>query len=268
MRALLRSFAIPVMNFRFALLVSVALCTIASPGCERPDPAAELSRRGEEALVAKKWVEAVSHFEEALRLNRRSVKALAGLASAHEASGDLLAAALDLERALDVNADDTELRLRLIELRLELNEPEEAAAQLQVVGDKIPEAERLLLQGRIQDMQGDLAASISTLRKVTETEPGSDAGWYYYGMSLARANDHAGARDAFSKAIRSDVFQARAYWRRSLAYQQLGQRELAEQDRRKAAQLDPRLTFADSALGAQVLESLSGSNQALSPAQQ
>ena len=82
-------------------------------------------------------------------------------------------------------------------------------------------------------------------------------------MALAKVGENDIAVESATMAIRLDPRFARAYGRRARIRKRLGDRALAELDERRAAELDPRLTFVESAVRKNVLRSLQRRDESL-----
>ncbi|WP_425616580.1 tetratricopeptide repeat protein [Anatilimnocola sp. NA78] len=241
----------------------LVFCFVAIAGCHTPDPAAPFLHTGRAALAEGSWSTAIESFDETLRLNPECLEALLGLATAREGLGDLSSAATDYERVLKVDPENVHSRKRLVLLLLELDEGSKAHGQLSALEGKIADFDFHLIQGRVELLLGKANEAVVQFDQALALDPGNTLAWYLRGNALASSGNNVAAEDSFTKAIAADRQNAIAYWQRAVVRTKLNKKDLAELDQVTAAELDPRLSFAESSVGKTMLERLQGDSDGL-----
>ena len=112
------------------------------------------------------------------------------------------------EKALALDPDLLEARLRLGRVRLLRGRPEQALPDLQRVAVEGQPAQRYLarlFEGRAREGLGDLAGAVAAFRTATAHAPRAQTGLLALGRSLERLGDAAGAQEAFARASEAGV---------------------------------------------------------------
>ncbi len=130
---------------------------------------------------------------------------------------------------------------------------EERQASLRLVGDEVWLGDELLRKASKRDMTrlpqmspgGSIAVEYDIQVMLGRLKPGSVRErakvWHLHGLLYLQRHEARSAIVYFDKAIEGDSRLAVAYWDRAKAWEALGNRERAEQDRKKAVSIDPSL---------------------------
>jgi tetratricopeptide (TPR) repeat protein len=112
----------------------------------------------------------------------------------------------DYQRAIALDPNLFEARLRLGRVRLSQGRAEEALPDLERVATEAPRpAQRYLarlFEGRARERLGDLKGAVDAYRAAVAQAPGAQAGVLALGRALGRAGDPAGAQLAFDSSSR------------------------------------------------------------------
>jgi tetratricopeptide (TPR) repeat protein len=234
-----------------------ALLLLCALGCE-PGQAQQQLQQGAEDLAQGDFSSAQAHYSQALELDPRSAVAYLGRGKSHEGLDSSVEAVSDYQRALELQPDLEEAKERLILVLVERREGRQALDRFQSSPPQVLTPALLLARGRAQ-MQVDLpSAALADFDKVLQQEQKNVSAHYYRGLARAKLGQLPAAEEDFSAVISLDAAHARAYWQRGLVRERQGMNDLAASDRQKATELDPRLNFASSQIGKNMIENLTG----------
>lgn len=236
-------------------LLFLAVCL----GCG-PRDAERLLQQAAGEYSAGNYDSAQEYYTLALEHDPRLAAAYLGRGKSHEQLGSLASAILDYERALELQPDSEEVKERLI---LALVAARNAPRALDLFSSAPPKdlTPRLLLaRGKAQLQTAQVSEALADFNSVLMQEPQNVAAHFYQGMAQFELGNMAAAEESFTATIALDTSHASAYWQRGLARAGRGMTDLANNDRQKAAELDPRMSFSDSEIGKNMIESLTGSN--------
>lgn len=237
--------------FAAVLVLSCFLGCQPSPAQLQFQQAADHLNRGDYSLARE-------HFSQVLELNPRSAAAYLGRGKCQEGLAALAEAVDDYKRARELQPDLAEAKERLIVVLVEKGDGREALALCDSAPPETLPPALLLARGRAR-LQVDLASeSLVDFDGVLKQEPQNISAHYFRGLARVKLGDLAAAEQDFSAAISRDASHSRAYWQRGLVWERQGKQELAASDRQKAVELDPRLNFAESQIGKNMMESLTG----------
>lgn len=201
---------------------------------------------------------AQENYSQALELDPRSAAAHLGRGKSYEGLGSFASAVDDYEHALELQPDLEEVKERLIQLLVETGNGRKALDYFASAPPSVLTASLLLARGRGR-MQVELAAeAIEDFNSVIKQDSQNVSAHYYRGLAHAKLGKFPAAEEDFTAAISLDAGHAGAYWQRGLVREHRGTKELAASDRQKAAELDPRMSFAESQIGKNMIENLTG----------
>jgi len=226
-------------------------------GCQ-PNSAERHLQQAADHFARGDYSLAREYYSHTLELDPRLAVALLGRGKCQEGLAALAEAADDYKRALEIQPDLAEAKERLITVLVEQGDAREALALCESAPlDSLPTAV-LLSRGRAR-LQADLFSdSLHDFDGVLKQEPQNISAHYYRGLARAKLGELAAAEQDFSASISLDASHSRAYWQRALVYERQNKKDLAASDRQKAAELDPRLKFAESQIGKNMVEGLTG----------
>ena len=209
--------------------------------------------------ASARWEELIAHWKRALRgsrqdheasaeLRRRLTIAQRRLADAHDAADDLPGAVRAIDRALNFDPSDLDLRLRAAELSLEDGAYGPAIDHLRRVLAVRPDDVRALIDlGSAYDLKGDERQAESTLERALTLEPGNRAAMSALASVFHARSDRlldAGQLDpavaAMTRAIALEPDALRHYQCLGAAYVRHGQLKLADKAFARAVALDPK----------------------------
>ena len=161
------------------------------------------------ALAAKDNEAAGKAYREVLDQEPKHVGALMGLAALARMNNDAENAEKWLLRANDANPQALQPMLVLAEIYLRQNQGLKAVNLLSSVTPQQADLAAVQrLKGMAQLQSGDYSSAVHTLRKLTEAQPGLIEGWFQLARAQAAADDVAGSRASFQKAIELDSAHA------------------------------------------------------------
>ena len=218
--------------------------------------AAERLEQWEQASA--RWEELIAHWKRAMRGSRRDHEAGADLrrkltiahrrlADAYDAADDLPSAVRAIDRALNFDPSDMDLRLRAAELSLEDQAYGPAIDHLRRVLAVRPDDVRALIDlGAAYDLKGDERQAESTLERALAIEPGNQAAMGALAAVFHSRSDRlvdAGQLDqavaAMERAIELEPGAVRHHQCLGASYVRHGQLKLAEKAFARAIALDP-----------------------------
>ena len=247
----------PQANMVSLAILSAAAVFLCAVGCE-PGQARRQLQKGADQLAKGDYSLARDHYTQALKLNPRSAAAYLGRGKSHEGLASPADAVNDYEHALELQPDLAEAQERLIYLLVEMEEGRKALNHFASLPPSALTPSLLLLRGRARMQLEHASDAIADFDSVLKLEPQNVSAYYYRGLAQAKLGRLLEAEKDFTAAIFLDAGQASAYWQRGLVRERRGMKDLAASDRQKAAELDPRLNFAESQMGKKMIESLTG----------
>jgi tetratricopeptide (TPR) repeat protein len=215
-------------------------------------------RLGRWQQAAARWEELVQRWKKDLHatrsaegtaeLRRRLAVAYAHLAETTEAAGDFRAAPRTLERALNFDPSNDDLRLRAAELYLDNDEYGPAIEHLRRVLGSRPDDARVLLElGSAYDLKGDDQRAEEYLQQALSLEPDNPAvtatlASVYHGRGdrLADSGGPGRALAEYQRATALDPTNAEHYVCSGEAHLKLGQLKAAEAAFKHAFALRPK----------------------------
>jgi Flp pilus assembly protein TadD len=152
----------------------------------------------------------------------RHVRARSELALLLDAAGDREGALVELDRALELDPDETRLLAGRGALLGALGRHAAAERDLRRVLRVEPaHVEALFHLGVVMTRKGLWNEAVPLLRHVTELEPDRGAAFYYLGESLNHVDDLLGALAAFQRATQLQPANARALYGLGIIYDRL-----------------------------------------------
>lgn len=155
--------------------------------------------------------------------------------------GEWNEALADFDRALELMPADPNTLLRRSEAHIENRSFDAAMMDLQTVlrsHQAGPIAEHALMaSGEMQMRLGDHAGAIATYDRFVAIAPNDARSWFNRGIARGQHNDHQGACDDLSRAIKLDGWMYRAYASRAIELIHLDRKAEACMDLAKAKEL-------------------------------
>ncbi len=144
-----------------------------------------------------------------------------------------------LEKALAVNPDDLDTRMRLAEAFGGTNEYEKACEQLEKILEQTPNSTRVVRAlGIAYARRQDYDRAIEYLERAVKLDPNHAKAYYRLGAAYDNKKLYKQAVEAFKKAILVDPRFAKAYQALGFAYESLDDRQSAVQCFKKALELE------------------------------
>jgi lipopolysaccharide biosynthesis regulator YciM len=229
---------------------------------ERPDDPATLELAGTFALRASAWDRAREVL--VARLARDDldpsarVEALAQLAQAREALGDLGGSAEALEEATTLRPEAAALRATLIDLLERLGDPVRAVAQLDAWSERLPPEDRCdlaLRAARIELRNGRTGPGRDRLDRILNENPAEADAWRELLPLVLEQDGPEGALERTSEALShvvAELERAPVLIVRALALEGLGRNHEAAEAALTALEADPGSEAAAGCLAAHV----------------
>ncbi len=209
--------------------------------------------------VSARWEGLIAHWKRAMRGSRRDDEASADLrrrltiahhrlVDAYDAADDLTGAVRAIDRALNFDPSDLDLRLRAAELSLENNAYGPAIDHLRRVLAVRPDDVRVLTDlGAAYDLKGDERQAQSFLDRALTLDPGNRAAmatlaavFHERGDRLLAEGQLGQAVAAMARAIELEPDAVRHHQCLGATYVRHGQLKLAEKAFARAVAIDPQ----------------------------
>lgn len=144
-----------------------------------------------------------------------------------------------LEKALAVNPDDQDTRLRLAEAYGGADEYEKSCRHLEKILEQDPDSARVLRAlGIAHSRRQDYDRAIEYLERAVKLDPDHAKAYYRLGVAYDNRKQYKQAVEAFKKCIQVDPRFAKAYQALGFAHESMGDRESAVDCFKKALELD------------------------------
>jgi tetratricopeptide (TPR) repeat protein len=225
---------------RVFLIVALGLAMCLGPGCSKEAKAAKYLKRADAYFAAKEYSKADIEYQNVLRLDGKHAHAYARLASVYLAQGRTALAFQLLPSAVELNPNDTDLRVKLASIYAAAGKIKEAQKQATVVLEKSPrdaEAPLILVGTAVNEKEtAEVRRALDQLKaKIGNTAPLELA----YGTLSLRSGDLKAAEAAFLRAKELDPKNPAVYT--SLGVVSLAKKDIpgAEQAFKTAAELSP-----------------------------
>jgi len=235
-------------------LVCAILTVMCLPGCRQPT-AADSIALGDECRAVGDLQGAAACYTEAIGRDPDLAVAYVRRGFAYADLDDNERALSDFERALELEPNSYDVRLRRAELAEENGRPDDAIADLTVVIEAGHElGHSLTMRGRLYLAGRKFREALRDLDSALEIEAGRTPQCYVLrGRARMECEDGKGedadfsqAEADFSQAIELDSDFALAYWSRAQVRDKMQRTTDADADRRRAQELDPGLIFSTS----------------------
>jgi tetratricopeptide (TPR) repeat protein len=230
----------------FALLLALPIALVAS-GCNSEASKAQHVSRGETYLKAKQFQEASLEFRSALQIDDRMPAAHWGLARAYEGLERISDALDELKRAVDLDPNNLEARVKLGNYYLASNtSPAEAIAEAERLAKEILQKDPNYIEGHIllasvlfrQD-QTHPEKALAELNRAIEIDPKRVESY----LSLARfyisLKDEDKAEETYRRAILINDGSALAHKEHGKFLVQVNRRAEAERELKRAVEVEP-----------------------------
>jgi tetratricopeptide (TPR) repeat protein len=203
-------------------------------------------------LLNQKLEESIAESRKALALEEKSFAAHGLLGRALLAgSGDSKEAVEHLQRSLELNPDQTDLRFELVSaLRAEKDYPA-AGVQLRILKDELPAGDARLeyAQGLLSADLGYPEAAAASFRRALQSNPSSLAARQDLGAALVRMGKWSEAATVLGPLAEARPNSFLVAYLNGLALQNSQHAKEAEPEIRRAVALDPRSADAHTLLG-------------------
>jgi tetratricopeptide (TPR) repeat protein len=207
-------------------------------------------RLGTNALRARRYTEAIAHFQQALRRHPGLVHAVQGMGLAYAEQGQTAQAEAQFQAALRLAPDFAEAYIHLGKLYASTRRLDEAATMYRTVIRLQPEqAQGYHNLGTILATQGQTEAAIAQLQEALRRNPHFLAAHNDLGTLYAEHGELARAIAAFQAALRSDATFVPAHYNLALAYGASGDLTAMQRQLHETLRLNPRHPEAHLNLG-------------------
>ena len=212
--------------------------TIAPPP---PDPAEILYGEARAAADAGRSEDAKSLYRQLLAAHPAHVRARNNLALLLDAEGSHQAALAELDRALDIDAENGTLLVNRGALLGAMGRYAAAERDLKKVLRVEPaNAEALFNLGVVMTKKGLWGEAIPHLRRAVELEPARGAAFYYLGEALNHVDDLGGALTSYQRAAELQPGNPRALYGLGIIYDRLARPDDAAHMYRRAREVGRR----------------------------
>jgi Flp pilus assembly protein TadD len=106
---------------------------------------------------------------------------------------------------------------------------------------------------------------LDDFQRAVKLAPDNGEALLYLGAVLIERGDFVRAEDCLTQSIRVQPSNPKAFWLRATARERLNRSEVAESDRATARELDPSFKFAESAMGQNLLRTVTEDKNTLLP---
>ncbi|MDT5121991.1 MAG: hypothetical protein QOC96_1473 [Acidobacteriota bacterium] len=229
-----------------AFLLTLLLTTLALSGCKNKAAAkADYVKRGEAFLKDKKYQEASIEFRNAIQIDDHLGSAHWGLAQAYEGLqrwGEMMD---ELKRAVDLDANNLDARIRLGNYYLA---PYNRTAEMIAEGERLAKEvlqkdpnhiEGHILMATVLYAQGKMQESKAELQHAIELDPKRVESILSLARFYINVKDTAQAEATFRQAISANDNSAMAHSEYGKFLVQMGRGEQAEAEFRRAVEVEP-----------------------------
>jgi tetratricopeptide (TPR) repeat protein len=206
-----------------------------------PDPSELLYTQAREAADGGRTEEAKRLYRQLLATHPTHVRARNNLALLLDAMGDHAGALTELDRALDVDPENTTLLVNRGALLGATGRYAAAERDLKRVLRVEPaQAEALFNLGVVMTKKGLWAEAVPHLRRAVELDPARAAAFYYLGEALNHVDDLQGAMAAYQRAAELQPTNSRALYGLGIVYDRLGRPDDAARMYRRSREVGRR----------------------------
>jgi tetratricopeptide (TPR) repeat protein len=233
-------------RYLVAFLLTLLLTTLALSGCKNAAASkAEYVKRGEAFLKDKKYQEASIEFRNAIQIDDRLGSAHWGLAQAYEGLqrwGEMMD---ELKRAVDLDANNLDARIRLGNYYLAPpNRTSEMIAEADRLAKEVLQKDPNYIEGHILMAtvlyaQGKTQESKAELQHAIELDPKRVESILSLARFYINVKDAAQAEATFHQAISVNESAAMAHSEYGKFLVQMGRGEQAEAEFRRAVEVEP-----------------------------
>jgi superkiller protein 3 len=192
---------------------------------------------------------AISHFEEALRLNPRSVAAYNNLAAVRIELNEIDEAIRLLEIAKEISPRDAEIYNNLGAAKLKQNKSEAFDLLRKAIELDAGYAKPHVNLGIALEAQGNHVEAMKHYLKAVELDPGYAPGHYELGLALDKQDKYLEAVPHYEKAIQIDSGYAAACYKLAAVLDRLGKHSQAIGFYKKAIEINDTNTRSYGPLG-------------------
>jgi tetratricopeptide (TPR) repeat protein len=212
-----------------------------APPTPEPDPAELLYVQAREAEEGGRTEEARRLYRQLLATHPSHVRARNNLALLLDAIGEHAGALTELDRALDVDPENTTLLVNRGALLGAMGRYAAAERDLKRVLRVEPaQAEALFNLGVVMTKKGLWAEAVPHLRRAVELDPARAPAFYYLGEALNHVDDLQGAMTAYQRAAELQPTNSRALYGLGIVYDRLGRPDDAARMYRRSREVGRR----------------------------
>ncbi len=206
-----------------------------------PDPVEILYGEARAAAEAGRCDEAKRLYRELLATHASHVRARNNLALLLDAEGSHESALAELDRALDIDAENSTLLVNRGALLGAMGRYAAAERDLRkVLRGEPANAEALFDLGVVMSKKGLWGEAIPHLRRAVELEPARGAAYYYLGEALNHVDDLGGALASYQRAAELQPGNPRALYGLGIIYDRLARPDDARHMYRRAREVGRR----------------------------
>ncbi len=178
-----------------------------------------VTRKGDQLLVQENYEIAKLLFDEAVKNNPKNAGAYAGLAEIYSATNDNENATVNYEKALNFDAELTELNAPLGVLYFQKGEIAKAETYLQKAIAANPDnAETQFFLGLVRSKQDRNEEAVAAFKRSIELDPNNPQVHYYLAGVYDRLNRDKETIDEYQKAVQLDPKYAEAWFDLGVAF--------------------------------------------------
>jgi tetratricopeptide (TPR) repeat protein len=230
------------MKFRIVCM-AICLALFILPAVQAEDTL-EWYSKGQDALGAGKYTEAISYFDNALSLDLNYAPALSGKSVALNNLGRYSEGLGYAEKALSYRQDTAALNARAYSLYRLARYDEAVAAYDQFFLVQPNKADAYFCQGESYQALNRTGEAITAYEKAVRLEPSNIASWNNMGLAYLSLQKFEQAISAFDEGTQYTVTNATLWNNKGKAYLGLEQYQDAIQCFKKAINLDPNFSEA------------------------
>lgn len=191
-------------------------------------------------------------ISKAISLNPDLAKAYANRGWIYKSNSEYPKAVADFSRAIELEPQNPTVYTYRASCYMEMGQMDKAVKDLDKsisLDDSEPNPNALSTLAVLKEQLGDYKTSTELFQKVVQSRPDDALGYYNLGLSLGKQGKINEAIKAFSKSIGLDSNFREAYFKRAIAYEFLGDSDMARGDFMKALSIQ-----ADRATGSSARE--------------